>query len=297
MREFIRNIYYRLFSPSQMEFLKIIKSEIKNRKLKGEILKYLSKDKSIETDIIKQNLQSWGIAVFPYPWANFYNGDDIQVNVDVDGDCYVIHNGKRLYGKKGWPPNRLSAYYNDLLREQDEQSPHRYLKEGRYPTTGSVVVDIGAAEGIFALDVIEYASKVYLFEADETWLSALKKTFSPWENKIEIITKYVGKNDTEKEVSLDCYFSGKECDYIKADIEGAEEAMLRGGEMTFREKVRQSLVCVYHRDEDEKAISFQLNSWNFQIEVNDGFMLFLDDSKGLKPPYLRHGVIYAKRCD
>ena len=116
--------------------------------------------------------------------------------------------------------------------EQDELSPRRYLKEGRYPIEGSVVADIGAAEGIFALEVIDYAKEVYLFEGDKEWLEALKRTFSfDTDHKIHIIPYYVGTGEGNT-VKIDNYID-KKINYIKADIEGHEKEMLLGGHESF----------------------------------------------------------------
>jgi 16S rRNA A1518/A1519 N6-dimethyltransferase RsmA/KsgA/DIM1 with predicted DNA glycosylase/AP lyase activity len=45
---------------------------------------------------------------------------------------------------------------------------------------GDVVVDAGAAEGNFALSVIDKASKVYIIEGDAGWCEALRQTFLPY---------------------------------------------------------------------------------------------------------------------
>ncbi len=244
---------------------------------------------------IYEYIQTHGITVFPYMWFEKYRADTIQVQMDKEGDYYVMHKGKRLYGKRSWPPDRLRIYYNGLLREQDENSPHRYLKFGRYPQTGNIVADIGAAEGIFALEIIEHVDKVYLFERDKEWESALRKTFSPWAGKVEIVSQYVGANDNDQEVSLDSYFRDIPLDYVKADIEGSERDMLLGGRRTFAEKIKQCLLCVYHRADDEKELSMSLQSMGFSVQTNNSYMLFLDDPNGLESPYFRHGVVYAKK--
>src|SRR5205085_2663461 len=109
---------------------------------------------------------------------------------------------KRLYFKRSWTKDDVRSSYNALLIEQDEQSPHRYLTKQFNLENGSVVVDIGTAEGNFALSVIEKVSLIYLFEADEQWAEALHATFDPWKDKVRIINKYVSDHESENSVSL-----------------------------------------------------------------------------------------------
>ena len=58
--------------------------------------------------------------------------------------------------------------------EQDKRSPHFYgIKENILPQT--VFVDVGAAEGLISLEIIEKVKEVYIFESDTAWVNALKK--------------------------------------------------------------------------------------------------------------------------
>lgn len=96
--------------------------------------------------------------------------------------------------------------YIQLLLEQDEESPHRYIKSNRIPDSNTIFADLGAAEGFLALDFIDKVKKIYLFECDPDWIEALKMTFGPWENKVEIVNRYVSDVTSEKTVSLDDFF-------------------------------------------------------------------------------------------
>ena len=55
------------------------------------------------------------------------------------------------------------------------------------------LLDVGAAEGFFALSVIEHVKEIILFECDVEWIKALEATFKPWKDKVFIINKYVSK--------------------------------------------------------------------------------------------------------
>lgn len=51
-------------------------------------------------------------------------------------------------------------------------------------------------------------------------------------------------------ISLDSYFRDKELTFLKADIEGAEMDMLRGGHKVITSQQPKIAICVYHRPDD-----------------------------------------------
>jgi hypothetical protein len=134
------------------------------------------------------------LRIFPYAFAENYTTSQSQVKRDREiGLPYVEHNGKRLYwreggGKRGW----IERNYKALRIEQDERSPHRYLIPGFAVNPGDIVADIGCAEAIFALDVVERARHLYLFESDGRWIKALEATFKPWKDKVTICQATLG---------------------------------------------------------------------------------------------------------
>ena len=192
------------------------------------------------------------------------------------------------------------------MYEQDEESPHRYLFQNRMPQKDCVIADIGAAEGIFALDVIQYGKKIYLFECDQEWIEALRLTFAEEikNGKAEIVDAFIGAEDdaAKKTLTLDTFFKDKQLDYVKADIEGAEEAMLAGGEMTFTQKVQDVLLCCYHTQNAESMFKTYLYEKGFNhIEVNQKWMIWSHQlvlfKKPLEKPYLRRGVLFASKSE
>jgi len=239
--------------------------------------------------------------VFPYNFVEKYRADTVQVFQDGDWR-YVMYQNKRMYfplpwTKEGGRVNEegIQAYFNQIFLEQDEESPHRYLTEEFTVNEGDIVADIGAAEGVFALSVIEKAKKVYLFECDFHWHEALIKTFSPWADKVEIIGKYIGDRTDGTQVSIDDFFADKRVDFIKADIEGAEVDLLRGASRTLTlQRPLKMLLCAYHRKDDAETIEGILKANGFRTEWTKGYMLFIWDEQ-LAAPYMRRGVIRARK--
>lgn len=198
--------------------------------IKRRIISECRKSNSSEKKEIAAYLKKHRVTFLPYSFQDKYQENSVKVFNDLEGYPYVLHNGKKLFLKKEWTVEKCQEYYSNLLREQDDDSPHKYLHSSRSPVSDDIAADLGAAEGIFALDVIERVKKIYLFEADEKWIRPLEKTFQPWKDKIEIIWKFVGNKDTADMITLDTFFENKEVTYLKADIEGAEAEMISGGE-------------------------------------------------------------------
>ena len=272
----------------------------RDKKTKENIIRFLKRQiKNGNTDYQEilqffENTDAVRI-VFPYDFTKNYTAASVSVCHDETGFPYVLHKGRKLYGKQAWNDEEFAEYYTSLLLEQDASSPHRYLSPERMPLPNSIIADVGGAEGIFTLEIIDSAKKSYIFECDQEWISAMRITFKSEieQGKVEIVDAFVGDTDDAKTktITLDTFFKDKQVDYVKADIEGAEEAMLMGGGIVFREKIRQSLLCLYHKQSSEQDITAFLKELAFKVQVNDGYMLWWGES--LKPPYFRHGVVYA----
>ena len=101
------------------------------------------------------------------------------------------------------------------------------------------------------------------------------------------------KDDT---LTIDAYVSDKKIEhaYIKADVEGAECALLVGAEKTAA-KIDKILLCAYHRRNDERELRSRLESYGFSVTVNDHYMLFSESVHDFRRPYLRRGIIYGSR--
>lgn len=65
--------------------------------------------------------------------------------------------------------------------------------------------------------------------------------------------------------------------------------------MLFLNKINQMLVCVYHVPGAEERIADMLKKLGFQIEVNDGYIIYKWNIRTFRSPYVRHGVMYAFR--
>ncbi|TAL61747.1 MAG: hypothetical protein EPN88_14410 [Bacteroidetes bacterium] len=286
---------YRILVP------KPIRTVILKKSLRKKILKYFSSlpenEVNDEQREVLRNLENNPVKIFPYPFHDNYSADKIEVMFDPQNKMrYVLQEGKRLYFKKRWSEKRIKRGYSDLRREQDIMSPHRYLTDSFKVDQDDVIADIGAAEGNFALSVIEKIRKVYLFEYDREWTEALKVTFAPWAEKVEIINKYVSDTDDESHIRFDTFYkSKKDVTFLKIDVDGAESIVLNSCNEVFRSGSPSKVaLCTYHKDNDERDFTLLLRNNGFNVTPSKGYMIHYYDKK-MTAPYLRRGLIRAIR--
>ena len=234
-------------------------------------------------------------SIFPYDFVKKYNPLDIDVFFDEAAKMkYILHDNKRMYFPRFWDASSIRSYYTGLCIEQDVASPHRYETPEYTVKEGDVIADIGAAEGIWALTYAEKAEKIYLFECEKDWITALKKTFEPWQEKVTIVHKYISNITKNEYITLDDFVNGKKINFIKADIEGMELHLLEGGVKTLTDADDvKLLLCAYHNQDDAEKLRSFLEAKRFTVENTKGYMLFIWDTT-LREPYIRRGLLRAK---
>ena len=230
----------------------------------------------------------YGKTMYPGKYSLKYKRMDLEVLEDLEKTLfYVIHNKKKLYFPHKLGKEYVKGLYINLITEQDEQCPHRYI-QNLSQLRGKTLLDIGAAEGIFSLDTIDYTSEVYLFECDPLWINALKATFEPWKEKVHIIPQYIGEYNQGSTITLDSFFSGKKVAnlFLKMDIEGAEIEALKGAKRILNNNISFS-ICVYHNKNDLADISSILERYNYQYNITKGFLYVQKD--------MRKGIIRGNK--
>lgn len=217
-----------------------------------------------------------GIRMYCYPFYDEYMERNASVCYDGErGLYYGVCFGRKMYlSRKFDTPRKAELYFQYACMEQDERSPHRYLSPHFCVEKGDVGVDVGAAEGVFALQIINEAEHVYLIEADADWCEALEATFCNDKDKVTIIKGYVSDVDQGENLSLDTVFKDQKIDFIKMDIEGAERKALRGARRLIERCVPKMAVCTYHKAEDEKVIrEWLLEAGSYKIQNSPGYVV------------------------
>ena len=290
-----------LFSIYRVLVPKPLRTIILKKTLRKKILKHFASltenEVNDEQREVLRYLDNNPVKIFPYPFYDNYSPEKIEVLFDPQtGMRYVMHERKRLYFKKRWGEKRIKKAYSDLLREQDLNSPHRYLTESFTIGNDDVIADIGSAEGNFSLSVIEKIKKVYLFEYNKEWIEALKATFAPWAEKVEIINKYVSDYDNGSHIKFDSFYKTKrDITLLKIDVDGNEAIVLNSCCEVFNSPVPLKVaLCTYHKNYDEKDFTLLLRNHGFSVTPSKGYMIFYFDKK-MKVPWLRRGLIRATR--
>lgn len=241
---------------------------------------------------VAEYVKEHGVKIFPYHFTDKYNMHHIEIYTDdKSGLKYVLMDGKKLFFKRKWTESRIRRSFHDLTLEQDEGSPHRYLTSNFNLNPEDVVADFGAAEGNFALAVVDKVSKIYLFECDPEWVEALELTFAPWKDKVEIIPKFVADCNDDRHCSGDVFFQDKQLTFLKIDVDGGERPLLKGFQQILKQrKGLKVALCTYHQQGDEAEFTSRLEQAGFQVSPSHGYMIFYYDKK-IRPPYIRRALV------
>lgn len=278
--------------------------------LKQELLYYKVKDffanhpSDAYTEELNYLSKVGRVCVFPYEQTKI--PADVVCGYDTAKQLpFVMHDDtKRLYFPKSWTPEQAKGVYKNYIQVENllgddytVKSPHKYQSNTVSVKEGDVVVDIGAAEALFSLDVIDKAAKVIIIESDPMWLEPLRATFEPYKNKVEIINKRVSDRDSAQEITLMSCMNNTIPSriFIKMDIEGYETILVENNNHLFSADTAINLVCcTYHKPNDAAILKTYFDGLGYSTEFSDGYMLFYWDEQ-MAPPFFRKGILRATK--
>jgi FkbM family methyltransferase len=190
-------------------------------------------------------------------------------SITEEGDYLIVRIrdvGTPLHWPKVLP---LFDLYKVTTECFDAEDWHYYEVPQTQVAPGDVVLDCGAAEGMFTLRVLERAGPIVAFEPSPLFAQSLERTFGP-SGKVTVVpyalsdregTAYLGGDSLYGIVSddgrgvpiqlttLDAWLatSGLDrVDYIKADLESFELPTLRGAAQTIQKHRPKIAITVYH---------------------------------------------------
>jgi hypothetical protein len=278
-------------------------ADLKTELLYYKVLYYYQANPSAEYSAEIDYLKETG-KLTPFPYKQVKQSPEVDGALDVEKKMpYVMHAGKRLYFPVGWSVNAAKQMYLNYITTENilgggytEKSPHQYLANDFQLSNDTLLVDIGAAEGLFLLDMIDVIDQAILFEPSQGWLVPLKATFAAYTNKVTIIEKFATDRDSETEARIDSVIKpGTKSVFIKMDVEGYEQSVLRGAEKLFTESMNIKVACcTYHRNDDAEKLQEYFERRGFATAFSDGYMLFPYDD-AIAAPYFRKGVIRATK--
>lgn len=250
--------------------------ELEREPSKRQLISRYAKTEDSEIKEVLDYLNNHTLDCFNYPFVDSYSQIRLEIEYDsCAGMYYAMHFGKKMYFSKQYTSlEKAERYYRGILLEQDIKSPHKYIIDGYGVNEGDVVVDVGVAEGNFALEVIDKVSHIYLVEADSDWVEALKLTFAPYMNKVTIISAFVNSFDYENNSMLDSIID-KKINYLKMDIEGFEIDGLIGAKRLIDEATEFCCaICSYHGENDETLITSKLQEYGLRCTTSVGYMWY-----------------------
>jgi FkbM family methyltransferase len=166
-------------------------------------------------------------------------------------------------------PKKLGLYdlykgATDCLHEDDW---HHYEVPETTVRSGDVVLDCGAAEGIFALSVLDRSRKVAIFEPSLDFAESLQRTFGSESNAV-VVPAALGSSEGRAFLSgnslygfvsadegipinvttVDAWAARKQTrvDFIKGDLESYEFEVLKGARATIQRDKPKIAFTVYH---------------------------------------------------
>lgn len=249
-------------------------------------------------EVIRYAVQN-GVRMYCYPFFDEYMEKIYPVSWDVESGLYYgVYAGHRMYLSRRYDTRKKAEQYLRCLHmEQDHRSPHCYLAGDFQIEKGEVGVDVGAAEGVFALDVIDRADYIYLIEADAGWCEALSWTFREWQQKVTIIQGSVSDSEESGQIVLDKLFGNRQIDFMKMDIEGAEKRALTGAQELLKENAPKLAVCTYHKRSDYQDISEWLSQRGYTVKSSRGYVVCQGEweLEHLSDVDFRRALIWAER--
>lgn len=192
----------------------------------------------------------------------------------------------------------IEGIYQVSAETFDLEDWHYYQKKHTEIQDHELILDIGTAEGLLPLTVIERVKKIIMIEPSTYFCKSLEKTFAPFTNKVQIINSAVGQKPGEvylDEQSLSSGVSAKasgtkvsintidqlideqeKITYLKADIEGFEYDMLLGAKETIQRNKPKIALTTYHKENDYKKIITLIKSYvpDYQYYVKGVFHEF-----------------------
>lgn len=278
-------------------------NKLKNDLLYIKILQYYEYNDSKEYQNELEYLKKHG-ALTPYLQKRTYK-EPPKVNTGFDKKkkmSFVLHKNKKLYFPEHYSKEDAKRVYLNLIIDEDilgsgfkEKNFHQYTTESFCVKNNDILLDVGACEGLFLLDMIDKVSKGFIIESNKNWIKALKVTFEPYKDKITIINKFASNKDSQNEITIDtCLKNEFGSIFIKMDIEGCEYSALCGAEkvLTRKDDIRVSC-CTYHYHDDSQLIEKFFKDIGYKTEFSVGYTLF-NAYDEMKPPFFRRGLIRAR---
>lgn len=183
-----------------------------------------------------------------------------------------------------WPREcRIEGISQVASETFDRNDWHYYQKDHTEVAPNDTVLDVGAAEGLFALSVIDKCKQLILIEPNDYFVGALGMTFQTYMGKVTIHHVAVGNREGEitfdqdslsgkvdgsaasgplkKITTIDKLLVDVRITYLKADLEGYEMEMLKGAKTTIQRNRPKIAITSYHTENVATEIIREIKSY------------------------------------
>ena len=226
---------------------------------------------------------------FPVMWGDVFKdivkspctkiGPGFIEKINKDGEylCVKIRSvPAELFWPKSLPVVDLYKVVTECFYEADS---HFYEVPETRVSRNDVVLDCGAAEGIFSLSVLERAKQVIAFEPLPLFVKSMQKTFAQYSSKVSVqpyalsdvegesflngtsLYGTVVNNPAEDNIPIQTTTidkwanrTGLRVDFIKGDLESFEYKVLKGAVETIRRCKPKIALTVYHSGNNWREI-------------------------------------------
>lgn len=196
------------------------------------------------------------------------------------------------------PKDFAIKHLNNVRFEMSRGNSHNYFDYLSKPFY-DVVIDAGAAEGLFSLLMSKRSQKVIAIESLGKYCRALERTneLNGIENVIVCHAELDSKDDEEvtpPRRSLDSLmreYHVSTVSLVKMDIEGAEMAALEGAQTLLESGQTEFLVCLYHKPNDYRDIvNFFKGSHPYDFEISESRRVCSPHGRPYWRPTLLHAI-------
>ena len=200
----------------------------------------------------------------------------------------------------------LQWLYHIVYEVLNEKNWHYYTINETNVNSDDIILDCGAAEGLFSLVHQNRCKKIYAIEPVKRFVDALHLTFHKTRN-VEILPyavsdspgiNYLMENHFGSYINssgpgipinvttLDSLFYSNniEITFIKADLEGYDLKALLGAESLIKKNCPKIAITTYHDQNHFKKISHFLQSINPQYNIR---------AKGIRPSHGHPVMLHA----
>ena len=196
-------------------------------------------------------------------------------SMEEQGDVYKV--GLRgIASRLVWPKSIGLVWLYAIIAEQcSSKDWHVYETPETKVRRGDVVVDCGAAEGLFSLLVADRAARVHAIEPLPLWVECMRRTFESLPN-VEVLpcalsnetgTATLEGNGIRSRLDSEGHFvvpvetidtlfvkRGIRVDFLKADLEGHDLKMLQGASETISRYGPRIAITTYHEPSHANAM-------------------------------------------